>query len=285
MGLLALAVAISGFRPIWRITFWKKKEKKSPIKENLLAYPGKTIMERIEDKSLDSLFYGLLLVFMPVLSWLVYSGLIGNRLGRFSLFYCGGFTLAVTGAGCLLLRKRFRQLRDWRFGLDAELAVGEELNKLMRHGFYIFHDLQADGFNIDHVIVGPPGVFAVETKARAKIVGRGEEGAKVLQKGKVLKFPNGFDRESIPQAENEAKWLADFIRKSVGKDIPAQAVLALPGWYVERGPHDGTVLVINPKSPERFFTKRQITLDDQTIQQVVYQVEQRCRTIKPFDPF
>lgn len=45
------------------------------------------------------------------------------------------------------------------------MAAAEEINQLMRQGFTTFHDVPAEpGFNIDHVIVGPTGVFAVETK-------------------------------------------------------------------------------------------------------------------------
>jgi hypothetical protein len=285
VGFLALIVSLYGFGPVWRVVFWKNKKKKSPIKDNLLTYPGMSLVNNIDNEMLNSLPAVVLLMFAPALSLFVYGAIVGKAATDLSFFIFVILALVATGAGSLKLRKRFRQIRDWRFGLDAERAVGEELNQLMRYGFYVFHDLQAGTFNIDHVIIGPSGVFAVETKARVKMVGKGDEGAKVFLNGKTLKFPNGLDKKSILQAEGEAKWLSDFLRKSIGKGIPVQAVLALPGWFIERGPHDGTVLVINPKNPEKFFNKRKSILDDQTIQQVVYQVEQRCRTVQPFDPF
>ena len=34
----------------------------------------------------------------------------------------------------------------------------------------VYHDIQADQFNIDHVVVGPSGVFAVETKVPCEIM-------------------------------------------------------------------------------------------------------------------
>ena len=38
----------------------------------------------------------------------------------------------------------------------------------MRRGAYVFHDVPADNFNIDHVVVSGQGIFAVETKGFTK---------------------------------------------------------------------------------------------------------------------
>jgi hypothetical protein len=48
-------------------------------------------------------------------------------------------------------------------------AVGEErtakaVDPLLRAGWFIAHDLDRGQFNIDHVLVGPAGVFVLETK-------------------------------------------------------------------------------------------------------------------------
>lgn len=34
--------------------------------------------------------------------------------------------------------------------------------------YYVFHDLEFPGFNIDHVVLGPNGIFLVETKAKGE---------------------------------------------------------------------------------------------------------------------
>lgn len=80
-------------------------------------------------------------------------------------------------------------------------------------------------------------------------------------------------------------WLERFIGNCVGREIRVKAVLALPGWYVAPGSHDGEVLVINPSNSQRFFRNRPVCLDNQMIKQAVFQIEQRCRTITPFDPY
>mgnify|MGYP000447730379 CR=1 FL=1 len=48
----------------------------------------------------------------------------------------------------------------------ANIFVAEALAPLTVDGCRIFHDVPAAAFNLDHVIVGPTGVFALETKTR-----------------------------------------------------------------------------------------------------------------------
>jgi hypothetical protein len=45
-----------------------------------------------------------------------------------------------------------REDDNLRAGYDAELAVGQELDKLMREGAWVFHDVPGENFNIDHVV-------------------------------------------------------------------------------------------------------------------------------------
>jgi hypothetical protein len=54
----------------------------------------------------------------------------------------------------------------WRTGAVGEERTGELLRRLEAEGYRIIHDRQIPGSraNIDHIVVGPPGVFIVETK-------------------------------------------------------------------------------------------------------------------------
>ncbi|MEE4639716.1 MAG: nuclease-related domain-containing protein, partial [Wenzhouxiangella sp.] len=53
-------------------------------------------------------------------------------------------------------------------GEQGERAVGQFLERLREDGYQVFHDLIGDGFNLDHVIIGPAGVFTIETKTWSK---------------------------------------------------------------------------------------------------------------------
>jgi hypothetical protein len=55
----------------------------------------------------------------------------------------------------------------WLRGAEGEEAVGAVLESLTADGWHVIHDVSFGRGNIDHVVVGPGGVFAVETKSHA----------------------------------------------------------------------------------------------------------------------
>ncbi len=74
--------------------------------------------------------------------------------------------LFVVGCG-LLWTQVFREMphgRRLRQAIRAEQASAQELAASLAGDNRIIHDLQAGNFNIDHVVITPAGVFAVETK-------------------------------------------------------------------------------------------------------------------------
>lgn len=52
---------------------------------------------------------------------------------------------------------------SWLMGLRGERAVGKALEELPP-GYRVIHDLDIGRGNVDHVVIGPSGVFAIETK-------------------------------------------------------------------------------------------------------------------------
>lgn len=73
--------------------------------------------------------------------------------------------LAVT---LLVLAERLRPRQTteaWRTGAEGERKTGAILDRLL-DGYIVIHDLRMPGGrgNIDHVVIGPTGVFNVETK-------------------------------------------------------------------------------------------------------------------------
>lgn len=174
-----------------------------------------------------------------------------------------------------------RKMWKLRLGYEAELAMGQELDQLMRKGAVVFHDVAAENFNIDHVVVARNGVFAVETKGRSKPSrGLGKDDAKVIYDGKVLKFPNCVESKSIEQAQRQAQWLARWLSSAVGEKVAVKPVLALPGWFVDRqGRSD--VLVISGREAYALMKAGDGQLADGLLQRIEHQLEQKCRDVKP----
>src|SRR5512132_2441286 len=85
----------------------------------------------------------------------------------------GGLPRAgLTGVAVAALvgwRLRFRpseQARSWRRGAHGERHTARLLRRLVRDGFVIFHDLAVPGsdVNVDHLVIGPTGVFVIDSK-------------------------------------------------------------------------------------------------------------------------
>jgi hypothetical protein len=138
---------------------WKAREgRRLPINAKLMHGPGEQLRQKISDTE-DSLNSALaiLVVIGPFL--VAFWALSRIDLTRASLGPVGWVALAfwavitawqirdIVGLG----RKRRRLLE----GLIAEQFTAQELNRLVGAGCTVFHDVPGDGFNIDHVVIGP----------------------------------------------------------------------------------------------------------------------------------
>jgi hypothetical protein len=194
-----------------------------------------------------------------------------------------GWAIWVAYAAFKLV-KRIKQIRKLRLGYECELAVGQELDLLMLNGFRIFHDVPAENFNIDHIVVGPPGVFAVETKGRSKIVSNDGERKKqfrVTYKDGVLHFPNGQDREIITQATRQAKWVFHWLSQATGQRVPVQPVVVLPGWYVENEDRAAVPVIASGYIQGYFLGQKGQMLSKKEITQIVHQIDQKVTDLAP----
>ena len=79
-------------------------------------------------------------------------------------------TVAGLAAAALVgWRLRFRpsdQARAWQRGARGERQTARLLDRLGRDGYQVFHDLAMPGSpaNLDHLVVGPSGVFVIDSK-------------------------------------------------------------------------------------------------------------------------
>jgi len=121
-------------------------------------------------------------------------------------------------------------MRNLKLGLQGEIVVGQYLDRLHADGYQVFHDVQGQNFNLDHVLIGPAGVFTIETKTWNKSFAD----AKVTFDGECLlvagKAP---ERDPIAQARAQVSWLRAQLRESTGKEFDVRPVIVFPGWFVE----------------------------------------------------
>lgn len=86
----------------------------------------------------------------------------------------------------------------WRTGADGEVAVGAVLDGLTRDGWRALHDRRVPGkrSNIDHVAVGPGGVWTVDAKSY--------KGRLTVQRGGVVRVAGRDVTKLLDQAREQA---------------------------------------------------------------------------------
>jgi hypothetical protein len=122
----------------------------------------------------------------------------------------------------LQLLRRPAEWDSWRKGLAGEQRVGAELRRLERHGWRVLHSIPlADKVDVDHLLIGPGGVFSINTKHHYKrAVWVGDDSVKV-DHGK----PAPYARRS----RAEAKRVARVLERFCGFSVPVEPVLVFVG--------------------------------------------------------
>jgi len=105
-------------------------------------------------------------------------------------------------------------IRAWTIGAEGEERVARLLDELQADGYVVLSDLLIPGSreNIDHVVVGPTGVFVVETKNYSGLV---------KARGRDLYVGRRRKTEFIDQAERQVA----AVRRVVG-EVDLTAYLA-----------------------------------------------------------
>jgi hypothetical protein len=119
-------------------------------------------------------------------------------------------------------------VRAWAVGAEGERIVAGILDPLVREDLRVINDLQIPdyGGNIDHIVVGPRGVFVIDTKhyTDARVQAQPRDGQMRL-------FVNGRDRTRlVEQLGNQAEAVRAALRHaSFGKSVPIFPVLCFVG--------------------------------------------------------
>lgn len=223
-----------------------KEEKRSPLKSKPLRVAGQSLDHELAEFFDDHIMAPLV---VATLLWVM----VGVEWYRHFFPYSPDpwlFTALAVGVTAYIAWRvvgMFRKFKALKLGRDGERAVGEFLERFREIGFHVFHDIPGDKFNVDHVLIGPKGVFVVETKTLSKPA-RGE--AKITFDGKqVLVMGREPERNPIVQARALANWLCDILLQSTGRKVSVRPIVTYPGWFIDPPPK-GTrsdVWVLNTK--------------------------------------
>lgn len=205
-------------------------EPRSPLKANPLRNPGQSLDEEMHSFFDDqaTLPYMIVLGLWAVTfaEWVGYWRSTPRQPWTFTFF-----ALAATAWLIWRLVKVRARMRQLRLGRDGERVVGQFLDGLREGGARIFHDIPAEGFNLDHVVISAHGIFVVETKTITKPTAD----AKVVYDGEHVTVA-GFkpDRDPVAQARAEATWLRRLLKESTGREFPVRGAVVYPSWWIEQ---------------------------------------------------
>jgi hypothetical protein len=274
--ILCILPAILTVAVILREARQRQAERKHPFKELKRRPAGESLRLKIEslDESIDDRVMQLVAGPIVLAGTAVTTRLHGLIACLLLLTISLIWTLSLKNGLSRLLKER----KDYRLGFDGERYVGEELSRLIVHGFEIYHDVPFDCFNMDHVLVGKQGVFVVETKTRSKPVNKaGDKEFRVLFNGSALRWPWGEEQKDVEQARNNAATLSIWLTKAVGQSVKVSSILTLPGWWIERSVPSNDLHVLNPKEITRINDLKSVFLDQEMVRRICYQLDQKCR--------
>lgn len=287
-----IAMGALGFSPILimlALLTWKNKrldadERREAITTELRNLPAASIQKQRDDlvnRQIERLYSAVVIGLVTALT--IVSRRAAVDFSNWN-WLDTSLLLVVLGSGIYYGRQMIREMpqgRGLRKAIRAEQATAQELAASLAGNNRLIHDLQAGTFNIDHVVITPAGVFAVETKSRLKPPA-GNGSPKVKYDGKSLDFGSWKETKPVDQADRQARWLSNYLRESTGEAFPVTAVLALPGWYVERTApiKPNMVQVINPKNSGWLLLpeNKPPRLDPKAIQRAAFALEKLAQT-------
>jgi hypothetical protein len=134
-------------------------------------------------------------------------------------------------------RLRFRpseQARTWQRGAHGERHTARLLDRLTGDGYVVFHDLAVPGSdaNVDHLVIGPSGVFVIDSKQWTGQVHQGADG---------LVWHNHY---RLDRTLETVRWEAETIGRLLG--TRAVALLCVHGAHVHSGGLEAQGVAIVP---------------------------------------
>jgi Nuclease-related domain len=254
-----------------------KKERISPIKDKPRRHAGQSLDEEILgivfDKLLPYLVITAFLIAMALEEWWKYYYNIPPSPKLVSFFAFISILIAIYKY--IAINKKLVKLK---LGRDGERAVSEILELLREKGYKIYHDIVANNFNIDHIIICHKGIFLIETKTLQKDPNKD---SKLYFNGTTISIDNiELQKNPLIQVTATKNWLKEEIKNSTGKEFAIKPVIAFIGWYVETTTEGkkADCWVLNPKALASYIDNAPDILSQDEVMMISYHISRYIRT-------
>jgi len=297
--LIPLACLIVGFvATLAVLVLWRRRsamaDPRQALQKDLLRGPGESQRDQISEAAWDAAEYAALAVFLPVLVFCAFplaAVFEGDLPGRPTFAAFAAAALLLLAWVLARLWRVLSRARNLSLGYEAGVATGQELDSLRHLGYCVFHAVPvaaADtGFeaNIDHVVVGPGGVFAVATVGRVGSRNGNGEPTEVTYDGERLQFPGWEETLPLGRAVAQSEWLAGWLANGLNEPVAVRAILVLPGWSVKRTAVSGIPVLAARRINAYFGRMRALPeMTDTMIERIADQLDRHCRVIAVVAP-
>ncbi len=209
-----------------------------------------------------------------------------NRIIIISLFYPSALILALlcpqivpaVALGLAVATAKLVKLSSkyikYKKGIRGEMEVGKALSKL-DDSYILINNVRLPNKNgnIDHVVVGPTGVFAIETKnIRGNFICEGDEWYKI-KNGRVRRI-----KSLSRQAKQNAYDLRKFLRKH-GCDQFVHGVVVLTNKDCRVDLINPSVPVLGVKNLTKFIENANTHLSQRKIHEIVGIIVARTKSL------
>lgn len=164
--------------------------------------------------------------------------------------------------------------RAWRIGADGEVAVAAQLKKLGER-WHVLHavPIGTRGSDIDHVVIGPPGVFTLNAKNHPD--------ANIWVRGNTFKV-NGQNVPYVRNSRYEATRTAKLLGAATGLTVPVTGAIVIygaqRGLTIKEQPED--VHIVARRQVTHWLRKLPTVLTDEQVAHI-YERARRSTTWQP----
>lgn len=251
-----------------------KNNKKSPLKERPLHVAGQSLDEQIQKYIAEDVpilfFMPVILIVVTIIAWL--NRPFPSQTFPIIMIIITLIVIIYCVYRLIILRKKIKSLV---LGRNGERVVAEIFDNLRGQGCVVFHDLVAENFNIDHVILSTHGIFTVETKT----FGKPPKGEITYKDENIIAGNINIGNKIIIQAESESKWLKSILRKSTGKNYYVMPVIVFPGWFVQPMPEylKKRIWILNPEALSSFINNEPKTINESDMHLAAFHISRYIR--------
>jgi len=175
--------------------------------------------------------------------------------------------LSLVGMGWSLVRGLRHVERFFKGARGEERVAG--ILKGMSDAYHVFNDFVACGTHVDHVVVGPAGVFAVETKFwRGKVT---------VEEGHILIDGRLPSREPLVQARKEAQQVRVALERLGWKGSVTPVLAFASDTFVQHVAELNGAVVINSCELAAAFRTQRVVIAPDELSRIVTLMENNQR--------